>query len=104
MAARLPTGRKHGSARRASSFRPIPRPAGLRTLGAVNVTHRLAGLAETATTVALGLALSAVLAADVAVTDGKHGNWVFELAVGAVVGCAALLRGRNRLLAATAGP
>jgi signal transduction histidine kinase len=69
----------------------------------VNVTHRLAGLAETATTVALGLALSAVLAADVAVTAGKHGNWVFELAVGAVVGCAALLRGRSPLLAATAG-
>jgi signal transduction histidine kinase len=69
----------------------------------VNVTHRLARLAETATTVALGLALSAVLAADVAVTDGKHGNWVFELAVGAVVCCAALFRGRSRLLAATAG-
>jgi signal transduction histidine kinase len=68
----------------------------------VKVTHRVVGLAETATNLALGCALAAVLAADTVVTAAKHHNWAFELAVGAVVGAAALLRGRRRVLAAMA--
>jgi signal transduction histidine kinase len=68
----------------------------------VKVTHRVVGLAETATNLALGCALAAVLAADTAVTAAKHHNWAFELAVGAVVGAAALLRGRGRVQVAMA--
>ena len=68
----------------------------------MKVTHRVVGLAETATNLALGCALAAVLAADTAVTAAKHHNWAFELAVGAIVAAAALLRGRGRVLAATA--
>jgi signal transduction histidine kinase len=69
----------------------------------VKGTHRIAAWAETATNVALGCALAAVLAADTAVTAAKHHNWVFELAVGVIVCAVAVLRGRGRLRAATAG-
>jgi len=71
----------------------------LRTLGLVNVTHRLATRAEAT---ALALVLGAVLAVDATLT-AHHGDWVFELAVGVVVGALAVLRGRDRLLAAAAG-
>ena len=69
----------------------------------MEVTHRIVGLAETATNVALGCALAAVLAADTAVTADKHANWAFELVVGVFVGAAVLLRGRGPLFAAAAG-
>jgi signal transduction histidine kinase len=102
---RLPTGQKHGSRRRGSYFRPVRRPARLRTLGSVKVTHRTVGLADTATNVALGCALAAVLAVDTALTAAppKRGNWVFELAVGLIVCAMALLRSRGRRWAAAAG-
>ncbi len=69
----------------------------------MEVTHRIVGLAETVTNVALGCALAAVLAADTAVTAAKHGNWAFELVAGVFVGAAVLLRGRGPLFAAAAG-
>ncbi|MGH3207742.1 MAG: sensor histidine kinase [Trebonia sp.] len=69
----------------------------------MKVTHRIVGLAETATSLALGGGLAAVLAADTAVTAAKHDNWAFELAVGAIVCATALLRGRGPVLAAAAG-
>ena len=57
------------------------------------------------TNVGLGLLLGAVLAADTAVVAARpgDGNWPFELAVGLIIGVVALLRGRGRVLAATAG-
>jgi signal transduction histidine kinase len=69
----------------------------------VKVTHRIVGLAETASSVALGCALGAILAADVTVTAAKHHNWAFELVVGVVVGVAVMLRRRARVLMAAAG-
>jgi signal transduction histidine kinase len=71
----------------------------------VKVTHRTVGLADTATNVALGCALAAVLAVDTALTAAppKRGNWVFELAVGLIVCAMALLRSRGRRWAAAAG-
>lgn len=69
----------------------------------VNVLHRIAARAETATNIGLGLAFAAVLAADTAVTAGRHSNWVFELAVGAIVCVVALLRGQDRVRAAALG-
>jgi signal transduction histidine kinase len=69
----------------------------------VKVTHGIVGLAETAASLALGCALAAVLAADTAVTAAKHDNWAFELAVGVIVGAAALVRRRGPVLAAAAG-
>lgn len=65
--------------------------------------HRIAARAETATNIGLGLAFAAVLAADTAVTAGRHSNWVFELAVGAIVCVVALLRGQDRVRAAALG-
>jgi signal transduction histidine kinase len=69
----------------------------------VRVTHRIVRLAEAATTVALGCVLAAILAADTLVTAAKHHNWAVELAVGVLVGAAALFRGRRPLWAAAAG-
>jgi hypothetical protein len=65
--------------------------------------HRIAGVAEAVSNVALGCALAVVLAADTAVTDARHYDWAFELAVGVITGALALLRGRGRVWAAAAG-
>jgi len=71
----------------------------------VKVTHRLVGLADAATNVALGCALAVVLAVDTALTAAppKHANWVFELAVGLIVCVLAVFRSRSRRWAAAAG-
>jgi signal transduction histidine kinase len=71
----------------------------------VNWTHRIAARTQTMTNVGLGAALGVVLAADTAVVAARPGGggWPFELAVGLIVGVLALLRGRGRVLAATAG-
>jgi signal transduction histidine kinase len=69
----------------------------------VNVSHRIAARTETITNLVLALVLAAVLAADTAVTASRHGNWPFELAVGAAVCALAVFRGRHRMRAATAG-
>ena len=68
-------------------------------------THRIAVRTRGLTNVGLGLLLGAVLGADTAVVGARTegGNWPFELAVGLIVGVLALLRGRGRVLAATAG-
>ena len=67
--------------------------------------HRLAARTPTVISVGLGLLLGAVLAADTAVVADRPGggSWPFELAVGAIVGVLALLRGRGRVLAAAVG-
>jgi signal transduction histidine kinase len=71
----------------------------------VTRTHRIAARTQGLTNVGLGLLLGAVLGADTAVVAARPdgGNWPFELAVGLIVGGLALLRGRGRVLAATAG-
>jgi signal transduction histidine kinase len=69
----------------------------------VNVSHRIAARAETITNLVLALVLAAFLAADTAVTASRHGNWPFELAVGAAVCALGVFRGRHRMRAATAG-
>ena len=69
----------------------------------MNVSHRIAARTETISNLVLAIVLAAVLAADTAATAARHANWPFELAVGAVVSALALLRGRNRAWAATAG-
>jgi signal transduction histidine kinase len=71
----------------------------------VTRTHRIAARTQGLTNVGLGLLLGAVLGADTAVVAARPdgGNWPFELAVGLIVGVLALLRGRGRMLAATAG-
>ena len=68
----------------------------------MSLSHRIAGRAETLSNLVVAVVLSAVLAADTAVTAARHDNWVFELTVGAIVGALALLRGRGRVLAAGA--
>lgn len=67
----------------------------------------MAARTEAVPDLVVGLVLAAVLAADTAVTAARHDDWPFELAVGAAV-CAlavvrGMVRGRGRLLAATAG-
>jgi signal transduction histidine kinase len=69
----------------------------------MNMTQRIAARAETATNVALGFLLAGLLAGETAATAARHSYWPFGLAVGVIVGAAALLRGRNRVRAATAG-
>jgi signal transduction histidine kinase len=69
----------------------------------MNVSHRIAARTETISNLVLALVLTAVLAADTAVTASRHANWPFELAVGAFVGALALFRSWNRVWAATAG-
>src|SRR6185437_2997972 len=88
---------------RGSSFRPIQRrPGACVRWCAMSLSHRIAGRAETLSNLVVAVVLSAVLAADTAVTAARHDNWVFELTVGAIVGALALLRGRGRVLAAGA--
>src|SRR5262245_23788845 len=53
--------------------------------------------------VGLGVVLAAALAVGARTVAEQGGNWVFDLAVGAVVCVAALLRERSRLWAAAAG-
>jgi signal transduction histidine kinase len=70
----------------------------------VNLSRRFVAQTETVSNLVLALVLAAVLAADTTVTTVRHGNWLFELAVGAVICALALLRGRGRRVwAATAG-
>jgi signal transduction histidine kinase len=69
----------------------------------VTITHRIADRDGALTNVALGAVLTAVLAADVAVTAAHYDSWVFELAVGVIVCAVALLRARNRVRATAAG-
>jgi len=68
----------------------------------MSLSHRIAGRAETLSNLVVAVVLSAVLAADTALTAARHDNWAFELTVGAIVGALALLRGRGRVLAAGA--
>lgn len=69
----------------------------------MTITHRIADRASAAANVAVGAVLAAVLAAETAVTAAHHDNWVFELAVGVIVGAVALLRSRNQVRAAASG-
>jgi signal transduction histidine kinase len=69
----------------------------------VSLSHRIAARTETVSNLTLGLVLIAVLAADTAVTAARHGNWVFELAVGVGVCALALLRGTGLVRVAVAG-
>jgi signal transduction histidine kinase len=69
----------------------------------MNITHRIAARAETVTNVGLGLLLAAILGAETAATAARHSYWPFGLAVGLIIGVAALLRGRNPVRAATVG-
>lgn len=67
------------------------------------MAHRIAARAEIVTNVGLGFLLAAILAAETAETAARHGYWPFGLAVGLIVGVAALLRGRDPVRAATVG-
>jgi signal transduction histidine kinase len=71
----------------------------------VTRTHRIAARTHGLANAGLGLLLGAVLAADTAVVAARPGggDWPFELSVGLIVGVVALLRGRGRVPAATAG-
>ena len=67
------------------------------------MSRRIAARAETVTNVGLGFLFAVVLGADVALKAARHANWLFELAVGALVCALALLRGRDRAWAAGLG-
>ena len=69
----------------------------------MNVSHRIATRTGFIANLVLAFVLAGVLAADTAAVAARHANWPFELAVGAVVGALALLRGRNQAWAVTAG-
>jgi signal transduction histidine kinase len=69
----------------------------------VNVSHCIATRTGVISNLVLALVLAGALAADTAAVAGRHANWPFELAVGAVAGALALFRGRNQAWAVTAG-
>jgi len=69
----------------------------------MNMTHPIAGRAETVLNVGLGFLLAGLLAAETAATATRPSSWPSGLAVGLIIGVAALLRSRNQVRAATLG-
>jgi signal transduction histidine kinase len=69
----------------------------------MNMLDRLAERPGTAANAGLALVFAAMLALDVRIIVGYHGDWVFDLAVGTLVCAAALLRGRSRTWTAATG-
>ena len=68
----------------------------------MNVSNRIAARTPTIANLVLAAALAVVLGAETRLAAGEHHNWTAELAVGAATSALALLRGRDRVRAATA--
>jgi signal transduction histidine kinase len=68
----------------------------------MNLLHRLARRPGAVANAALGVVLAAMLAREAYDLAAYHRSWLLDVAVGAAVGAAALLRGRDRARAAAA--